>query len=426
VLPRLAGIDLPVYFIWPKMYSFAVAITIATVSLAFSALGQESIRTPEVPLFHTFLPNPAQTSFLRLGPFSGTGGVVVGYTFNDDADTSEITKLSRNQVFESLDFDLVWTLSPFNRIELALDGELQENFYSNGKQTLNLLIRPSSQIDFQAKVGDVLLHAIEQFAIVQDPTSDPAISGQTNLNRLTNTVGLSALWPLHPVELGLAFDYTYSDVLSGGGGIGTAAPGVEGQRNSFRLGGTLGFEISPSLSYGLEVNATTNSGSNSPDINSFSVGPFIRGHLTSLIEADCGVGVLLIDAPGISPTQYYAYLSVRHQLSQISQVLLGISHDFEFSTGLDVTENNNFHLRGQVNLTRQWMVTVGPFVNFGRVISGFTPGSYTQYGVSVDSIFRFSNRLSADIGYRFTQRDSGVALGKYTQNVVNISVSYAF
>jgi hypothetical protein len=102
------------------------------------------------------------------------------------------------------------------------------------------------------------------------------------------------------------------------------------------------------------------------------------------------------------------------------------------SFGRDVTENNNFHLRGQVYLTRQWVVTVGPFVNFGEgtkvsgVISGFTPGSYTQYGVSVDSTFRFSDRLSADIGYQFTQRESGVASGRCTQNVVSFSLRYAF
>ena len=404
-------------------YSPAAAITIATVSLAFGALGQQSIRTPEVPLFHTFLPNPAQTSFLRLGPFSGTAAVAVGYTFNDDANTSGSSKISLNEIYESVDVDLTWTLSPFNRIDLVLGGQLQENFYSNGTNSLNVVILPDSQIHLQAKVGDVLLHAVERFAIVQDPTADPAVAGQTNLNRLTNTVGLSALWPLHPVDIGLAFDYTYSDTLSSSS---TTAVGVGGERNSFRLGGTLGFEISPALSYGLEVNATTNSGSNASDINSISVGPFIRGHLTHLIEADCGTGVLLIDAPGISPTQYYAYLSVRHQLTRVSQVIVGFSHDFDFSSGLEVTKNNNFHLTGQVSLTRQWTVSVGPFVNFGRVITGFLPGSYTQYGVSADSIFRFSNHLSADIGYRFTQRDSGVATGRYTQNVVNFGVRYAF
>ena len=46
-----------------------------------------------------------------------------------------------------------------------------------------------------------------------------------------------------------------------------------------------------------------------------------------------------------------------------------------------------------------------------RVINGFMPRSYTRYGVSADSLFRFSNHLRADIGYGFIRRDLGLAVG---------------
>jgi hypothetical protein len=190
-------------------------------SLAFDALGQESIRTPEPPRYQTFAVNPAEAVLFRAGPFSGTGDLSLSYTFNDNADTTGttttgISKISLNQIFENVDLNLAWVLSPLNRIDVQLGGQLQENFYSNGSQVLNLAIQ-ASQIRFQATVGDVLFQTYEQFAIVQDPVVDPTIAGQTNLNRLINTMGISASVPLYRAQAGLELDYTYSDILGGGG-----------------------------------------------------------------------------------------------------------------------------------------------------------------------------------------------------------------
>ena len=38
-----------------------------------------------------------------------------------------------------------------------LGGQLQENFYSDGTNALNLAINPNSQIQLEAKVGEFLL-----------------------------------------------------------------------------------------------------------------------------------------------------------------------------------------------------------------------------------------------------------------------------
>ena len=120
---------------------------LTTVSLAFSALGQQSVRTPDVPPFTTFVPNPEEGTFVRVGPFSGTATLGLGYLYTDNANTSGTTgtgKLSLNEIFQDLDVDLAWPLSPFNRIDLRLGGQLQENFYSNGNNALNLAVRPGS------------------------------------------------------------------------------------------------------------------------------------------------------------------------------------------------------------------------------------------------------------------------------------------
>lgn len=421
------------------------ATTIALAMFAFgqAALGQQSVRTPEAPLYQSFQPTPGQTSFVRLGPFSGNADVGVGYSFTDNANTSETDKISLNQVYEQVDLNLEWALSPFNRIDLTLGGQLQENFYSSGTNALNLAILPGSEIRLQAKVGDVVLQAFEEFAIVQDPISDATVAGQTNLNRLTNTIGVSALASLSHVDVELELDYTYSDNLSGST-ISTQDGGD--LRNSFHLGSRLGIETGPTLSYGLEGNASANTGAGGDDINVLSGGVFLRGHLTSLLAIDAAVGVLAGSGPGIGGPGYYARLSARHEFSRTFRMLLEVTHDSEFSSGLGVSESNNFFLTAQADLTRRWSVSVRPFVNFGSVITGEIPGSYTQYGIAFDSSYALSKHLSLAVSYRFAKRDgdgqsvtgqsvAGQSLlgasvigesSNYTQNLFSVSLTYRF
>jgi hypothetical protein len=400
---------------------------VATVSFAWSGLGQQSVRTPDVPPFTEFAPNPEQQTFVRIGPFSGTAAVGLGYLYTDNANTTGTEKLSLNEIFQNLDVDLAWPLSPFNRIDLHLGGQLQENFYSNGTNALNVAINPNSQIQLEAKVGEFLLRAFERFTILQDPVSDPTVADQTNLNRLSNTIGAGVDLPLYHADFGLSFAYTYSDQL-GGGAISGAEGGV--LLNSFHLGSQLSFQLSPNLSYGLMGNASYNAGDGPFDFFAFSFGPFIRGNITRLLEVDAGIGPLLTAGPAGESPQYYGYLAVRYHPSRLIQILAGIDHDTEFSSGLGVTQNNYVHLTVQVSLTRKLTFTVGPYVNFGSVTTGEFPGSYTQIGVESDLTYAISRQITADLTYRYVKRNGGQSTGgtgaSYTQNLGSLSVSYHF
>jgi hypothetical protein len=408
-------------------------LIVLTVLFAFAARGQQSVRTPDVPPFTEFAPNPEEETFIRAGPFSGTAGLGVGYLYTDNANTTTVDKLSLNETFENLDVDLNWPLSPFNRIDLRLGGQLQQNFYSNGSNALNVVIRPGSQIQLEAKVGEFLLRAFERFTIIQDPVSDPALAGQTNLNRLSNTIGVGVDLPLYRADFGLTLSYTYSDQLGG-----TSISGAEGGvlLNSFHLGSSLSFQLSPTLSYGIEGNATYNAGDGSDDFYAFSIGPFIRGHITRLLEVDAGIGPLLSAGPAGESPKYYGFLAIRYHLSRVLQLLAGVDHDSEFSAGLGVTQNNNVRLSVQCNLTRRWVFTAGPYVNFGSVVTGLFPGSYTQIGFTTESEYRFTKRLTADVAYRFAKRDgegpgagggaAGSSGANYTQNLLSVGFNYHF
>jgi hypothetical protein len=407
--------------------ALALAVAGPSVSVFGQEFRQESIRTPEPLRYQSFAFNPLEPVLFRAGPFSGTGDVGLGYTFNDNANaigttTTGISKLSQNQIFENIDLNLAWVLSPLNRIDLQLNGQLQENFYSNDTNVLNVAIR-ASQIRFQVTVGDVLLQAYEQFALLQDPVSDPTVAGVTNLNRLTNTIGTSASVPLYRAQAGLELDYTYNDIL---GASGVASQEGALIRNSLHVGGNFGFEIAPSLTLGVELNASHNTGAGAFDTNVISGGGFLRGKLTRLIEVDSGAGILIGQGPGVDQPQYYVYLSARHQISRNLQVLVGAAHDVGFSGGEGVSLDNNFYIATQLQASRRWTVVVGPFVNFGDVITGTLPGHYTQYGVTVDSLYLLSGHISIDLNYRYVRREGDVGSSSYTQNLVGFALRYEF
>jgi hypothetical protein len=419
----------------------ALAVAGPSVSVFGQEFRQESIRTPEPPHYQTFAFNPEEPVLFRAGPFSGTGDVGLGYSYNDNANTvgtttTGISKLSSNQIFENLDLNLAWVLSPLNRIDVQFDGQLQQNFYSNGTNVLNLAIQ-ASQIRFQVTVGDVLLQTYEQFALLQDPVLDPTIAGATNLNRLTNTLGISASVPLYRAQAGLELDYTYSDILGIGGtgssGTGSSGPGSSIAaseaaivRNSLHVGGNFGFEIAPSLTLGVELNGSHNTGAGAFDTNVISGGGFLRGNLTRLIEVDTGAGVLIGEGPVVNQPQYYVYLSARHQISRNLQLLVGASHDVDFSSGDGVALDNNFYFSAQLQASRRWTVEVSPFVNFGDVIAGTVPGRFTQYGVTVDSVYLLGGHISVDFNYRYAKREGEGSSASYGQNLFTFSVKYVF
>ena len=417
--------------------ALALAVAGPSVSVFGQEFPQESIRTPEPPRYQTFAFNPEQPVLFRAGPFSGTGGVELGYNFNDNADTTGttttgISKLSLNQIFENVDLTLAWVLSPLNRIDVQLNGQLQENYYSNGANELNVAIQ-ASQIRFQVTVGDVLLQAYEQFSLEEDPVLDPTIAGATNLNRLSNTLGMSASVPLYRAQAGLELDYTYSDILGGGGpgGSGVGGGGTASQqtaiiKNSLHVGGNFGFEIAPSLTLGVEVNASHNTGAGSFDTNVISGGGFLRGKLTRLIEVDTGAGILIGEGPGVDQPQYYVYLSARHEVSRNLALLLGISRDIEFSSGEGVALINDFHIAAQLRASRRWTVEASPFVSFGDVSTGTLPGRFTQYGVTVDSLYLLSGHISIDLNYRYVRREGEGPSSSYTQNLFGFAVRYEF
>src|SRR5258708_681749 len=359
---------------------------------------QERLRTAAGRLQIESFKSPE--AFFTVGPLQEVLIASAGFDFTENASLSQTGEISRLRFFEGLTLDTVWVLSELNQLEFSFGGQLNEDFYGNGQSVVSIGITPDSLVQFQLAAGDFLFHFYDHFSYVQDPTSDPTTANTTYLNSLTNTIGAKVDADFNLAILSLLADYTYNNRSGSNPEGGGTSSSESGTRNSFRVGPSISFRLPPTLLYGIEASLTRNTGSTngstvgSGNINSLSVGPFIRGELSRFTDINFGVGANLLDAKPSVPPDYYFSAVVRHQFNPNWQIILTGSHDILFSTGTDLTEEYEFRGATQFNVTRFITFTASPFVDIGKTLTGssatsvsgvFVPGplrgNFKQYGI---------------------------------------------
>ena len=390
---------------------------------------QELVRSAaEKPAIASFR-NPE--AFFHIGPLEEllTGSIGVQYT--DNVELTNTDKISDFSIFQALDLDSTWVISQLNQLHLKVGGQLTENFYGNGKSSVNFAVSPDSLIQFQFEISNFLIRLYNQFSYVQNPTSNPTATNTANLNSLTNTVGASVESDLGVALLSLFADYTYND-QTGATAQNQTNAATTGTRSSFRTGPTLTFNWSPAIAYGINPTATRSTGSNSANVNSLNVGPFIKGKLSPEFDFDLDGGATLIDTkPSLGPN-YYFDATARYQLNRNWQLILSASHELLFTTGTDITEQTTVQVASRLALTRFITLTATPFINFGdekttqAAVSTSEPGWYTQYGLEASLAWKMRKRWSSALTYDFTRREARMAANTYVQNLFAFSITYAF
>jgi hypothetical protein len=385
---------------------------------------QERVRTAAQQLEIQSFRNPQ--AFFRIGPFEELliGSAGVGYTDNANlTPTNKISDLSFNQ---ALSLNTTWIISHLNQLQFNFGGLIIENFYGNGRNQVTYAITPNSNIEFKLAVSNFRIRLYDQFSYVQNPTTDPTATNTANLNSFTNTLGAALDADLNLAVLSVLADYTYND-QSGTNAQGQSNAGTTGTRQSFRVGSSVSFYWTPTLLYGIETTATRSSGSGSANVNSFNVGPFIRGRLSRFTDIDLAGGVSLYDTTAaVSPSTYYFSAVIRHQLNPNLQLIFSALHDLVFTTSTDITEETVFRVGAQVNLTRFFTFTAAPFVDFDNAKTGSPTGRFTLFGVEAGLAWKPHKRWSAALTYDFYRREADLASNTYIQNSLAFQVNYAF
>lgn len=360
------------------------------------------------------------------------GSASVAYT--DNVSLTKTDKISDLSFTEGLTLATTWVISHLNQLEFNLGGQMIEHFYGTGRSQINFAIAPNSKIEFKFDVGDFKFRLYDRFAYEQNPTSDPTASNTANLNSLTNTIGAAVDTDLNIAVLTLSADYTYNN-QSGTNVEGQNTAGTTGERQSFRAGPTLTFQLSPEILYGVDIEATRSTGTDSANVNSLNFGPFIKGKLTREFDFDLTGGLTIVHTKPAIPLGYYFSADVRYQIDRHWQLLFSGSHELIFTTGTGLTEENLFHVGTQLDITHNTSFTFSPFVNFGDVKTagtniGTSEGPYTQFGIEASLAWRPRNRWKTSVTYDYLRRESSGSSGggnsSYIQNTLAFTITYSF
>jgi hypothetical protein len=401
-----------------------------------SLRAQEPVRiAPEKLPIQSFrsVPEP----FFRLGPFQEELIGSVGIQYTDNVNLTQSNKISNLSFNQGLSLNTTWVISHLNQLQFNFGGQVMENFYGNGRNQVTFGIDPTSKIEFKLAVSDLLVRLYDDFSYIQNPTTNPTATNTANLNSFTNTIGAEVEADLNIALLSLTAEDTYNN-QSGTNAQGATNAGTTGTRNSFRISPKITFRYSPTTLYGLESSLTRSTGSNAPNVNSLSVGPFINGKLSRAFEFDLSAGANLVDTKPAIPADYYVFAALRYLINPYWQLLFSASHDLIFTTATDLTEENVFKIGTRLGITRFITLTVSPFVNFGNVqttttgaVNSVSTGPYTQFGGEASLAWKPRRRWTTALTYDFTRRESsatsvGGTSNNYIQNTIALSISYAF
>ena len=401
---------------FPDAWRATASSILCCLALVTSLRAQEPVRTAAQQLpIQTFRQSPE--AFFYLGPFQEilTGALGVAYTDNVGLSTTD--KVSDLSYAESLSLNTTWVVSHLNQLQFNFGGQLIENFYGNGKNLVTFAVDPTSKIEFKLAIGDFLVRVYDQFSYTQNPTTDPTATNTANLNSLTNTFGTVVDWDLTLAVLSLSGDLTYNN-QSGSTVLGQNNPSTTGTRESFRLGSSLTFRLSPDILYGITGVGTRSTSSDAPGVNSLNLGAFTKGKLSKAFEFDLSAGITLVDTkPHIAPTFYFS-AAFRYQVDPHLQLLLSADRDLIFTTGTDLTQENVFKIGAQWGITRAITFSLSPFINFGDVktttntvginTAGLSTsaqqGNYSQYGIEAGLVWKLRKRWSTGITYDYVRR----------------------
>jgi len=391
---------------------------------------QELVRTAELQPQILSFKKPEVT--FRIGPFQETLGASLGIEYTDNVNLTNTNKLSDFSVTQGLDLNTTWVISHLNQLQFNFAGGVVEDFYGNGRNDVNVTIDPGSLVQFQFAVSDFLFKVYDQFSLVQNPTSTGYATNTANLNSLANTVGASVEHDLNIAVLTLSADYTYTN-QTGTTASGKTNTGTTGTINSFRIGSSLAFNYSPKVTYGIEDSLTRSSSPGEANVNSFSIGPFLKGSFGPDLDLDLAAGASLVETTPSVPTDYYVSAAMRYQINRFWQLIFSAAHDLQFNTGTNLTEDNHFHLRTQLEITRFITIAAEGFYDFGNVLTTTptigiaTPntGPYKQFGSDVGLTWQLRKHISSTLAYTYTRREAKAPYS-YVQNLVTLSISYKF
>lgn len=348
----------------------------------------------------------------------------------------------------SLGVTAIWPMTRQNTLRFRTSIGYLKYINNSVLDRQNLVISPDSALSFDIYSGDFRFNFHEQFSYQLETVSQGALAGVAQLPRFTNTVGASVLWDMNDVIWTIGYDHfdfiTVGDAASTQGVLAQNTGQLD--HSTDQVSTSASFKLSSVAIGGLEVVGSTSNypDSSSADFSSLSVGPYIEYQLTPYTHLFVSGGYKLYSGsgggaaapgtlPGIAGNQsgFYAGASIVHTLNRYYRDRLDFGRSDEFDAFNGRAQTSYVRYSGTWELNQKMSLGIGlsyEDVNLvtGSLFNGGLGEKYSRIGASLSTAYRLTEHLDVGLAYRYTNRDSTIALLSFSQNSLTISLGYRF
>ncbi len=423
---------------WPAaLWRAGVAVVVCALagtasaqdSLRYSLAGEQAARARSRAI--------AGTDYnLRLGKARFLANAGLGIEANDNVTLRESDGEEDLILRPRVNTAVYWPLTERNALNFSLGlGYVK---YLNQTRYDYLQIVPGSELSFELFVKDFRFRFFDRFAYTEDPLENGALSGVGNYGGLDNSTGVNALWDLNKAILTAGYahriflpDQEEFEYL-------TRSSDLFFARAAFLLNSML--TIGPEASSGV----TTYDQSFLDNAVSYSGGAFGELQVTPHLSVDAHAGYVAYEfetGPTSVETEdvqdFYFSAGLDHELNQF------VTHSLTGGREIDLGLFSNFQELYYARYNVIWKIIrdvgLGTYFYYehgtypthtGRLSSDLLislPGeTYDRYGVGVTVTYRLMQKLSANLGYRLTLKDSDTQYRGYTQNALILGLTYRF
>ncbi len=347
----------------------------------------------------------------------------------------------------------LWAVTKLNTLQFR--AGLGYSYYINSP-TLNrqqTTIAPDSALNFNVYAGDVKINFHERFSLQQESTSQGTLSGIAQVERFTNTLGVSVLWDTNDVIWNAGYDhYTFLTLGGANSSSGSSAATLSRLDHSTdQFSASIATKVTSSVIAGLEGTVAYSDYPKQPESNftSITVGPYVEMQLTKYTHLFLSGGFKGYysgaNAPGSvslssttaaqpatgDPTGLYGNLSFVHRLNRLYSDHLDIAHSDDVEGLSGHTQANTVRYGGVWTVNPRMSLSTTLFFEDVRIISGSALGggvasNFRRFGGTLSTGWQVSPRVGASLSYQYLKKQAVRATENYSQNRVTFALGYRF
>jgi len=362
---------------------------------------------------------------LSLGPVNIRAEAGLSTAYNDNINVAYTGRQGDCIITPSMVVHGAWQVTDLNT--LTFDVGLGYQWYTIHTGDSSINVTPNSKAEFNIYAGDFKINLHDQFSFSQNPVQVAQLSNVNQFPVFINIAGFRVDWDLNDIILSMGYDHTNQWVYNSNYSY------LNYQEDT--ISPRLTVKVNPTTDAGLETSFSSMRLEQGVQNNSLSmqIGPFVESKINENLSVDAHAGAELADyATGGSNgdssniTGFYGNAGINHRINDV--LTEGLTGGQEFMPGV----TTNYTKRIYANYTLGWQATnsLGVAADLWWENLDDSQGTFRQtanrFGAGLTLTYNINEHFYTSLGYQYVIKDANPSYLGYSQDVVNLSLSYRF